>query len=220
VQRVTDWDDAGTPGAKFLQGFRLRANTYGQPASLYLEYFDETLTLQYLQISINHPDETIVPYSLSTPFVAHLMRFLPSTAGNPIQLFGVEWVFEPMPELATNWITQPTTHDLEGFQHLRDGYLPLMAPAAVTLNILDDTGNPLGGGIAIPATGGTLSYLKAYWVPVANKSRAYTYSATSEQGFRVFIRDLEVRTKAWGDPGPYHVVRPFGDVHREAGARI
>jgi hypothetical protein len=219
ILRATDWDDMGYPGAKWVQGLKLRAHTFGQIVPLVIEYYDENLIAQQFTIPIQNPDEVIVPYSFA-PRVMHLAR-LGQTGTNAWINMGVEdWVYEPMPELATYWVTQPTTHDLDQWHHIRDGYLPLMSTTPVTLNIIDDTGNPLGGGIVIPSSGGTLVILKAYWVPVANKSRTYQYSATSTAGFRVFQRDMTVSVKPWGQGGSYRVVRPFGDTSRASGARI
>jgi hypothetical protein len=221
ILRFTDWDDMGYPGAKFLQGFKLRANTFNQSIPLVLQYYDETLKLQSIVIPIQHPDEVLVPYTLpGGPVVVHLARVGQSGESAWIYIAVEDWVWEPMPELASSWITQPTTHDLDGWQHIRDGFLPIMAASPVTLLIIDDTGAPLGGGITIPASGGPAVFAKQYWVPVANKSRAYQYSATSAAGFRVFQKDLEVRVKAWGSTGPYRLMRPFGDASRESGARI
>ena len=219
ILRATDWDDMGYPGAKFVQGFKLRAHTFNETVPLVVQYYDENLIVQQFTIPIVHPDEVIVPYTFA-PRIMHLARLGQSGDTAWLNMGIVDWIFEPQPELAMNWITQPTSHDINNWHHIRDGYLPLMSTTPVTLNIIDDTGNPLGGGIVIPASGGTLIMLKAYWVPVANKSRTYQYSATSSAGFRVFQRDLVVNVKPWGTGEGYQAVRPFGDVSRISGARI
>jgi len=209
----------GYPGAKWVQGFKLRANTFNLPVPLVVQYYDENLTVQQFTVPIAHPDEVIVPYSFA-PRVMHLARLGQSGSNAWLNMGVVDWVYEPQPELATTWTTQPTTHDINNWHHIRDGYLPVMSTTPVTLLITDDTGNPLGGGIVIPPSGGTLVILKAYWVPVANKSRTYQYSATSASGFRVFQKDLVVNVKPWGTGGAYEAVRPFGDTSRVSGARI
>src|SRR6185295_9070163 len=92
------------------------------------------------------------------PGVVHNVRIVPL---GPIRIFSARWIWEPMPELASIWYTQGTTHDLSGYQHLRDVYIALMSTAPVILTIDVD------GRVAhypIPPTGG--AFRKVY-VPVA-----------------------------------------------------
>lgn len=210
--RPTDWTDEGYPGAKFFQGFVLEADTENRVKQFYVEDSDGASNKQAFNAQFANQSEQA--YSFTAPFIAHHVRLVPS---DEIlwRLFRVRYIYEPVPELAPSWITQGTTHDIKGFQHLNCAYIALMSTAAVTLTINVD-GTDYAYNIA--STGGV--YQKKYLMLGALKGKLFTYKLTSGSGFRLFQRDCEVRVKGWNDAGPYQVANPFGDVHRIAGARI
>lgn len=208
--RGTDWSTADYSGAKFVQGVIIEADTDGVARTVQVQSDGGTVQAT---LTINHNGQIEAPFSF-TPFVAHTLRLVPTDA-NSWRLFSVRWVWEPMPELATVWETQGTTHDIPGFQHLRDGYISLISSGVVTLTVTLD-GVPFV--VTIPSTAGVHS--KPYVTFPARKGKQYVYRLTAAVGFRLFQRDCEVRVKGWGQAGPYTIVNPFGDVHRERGARI
>ncbi len=208
--RGTDFDNAGYQGAKFVQGVIIEADTGGAARTVQVQSDGGAVQAT---LTVNHSGQIEAPFSF-TPFVAHTLRLVPTDA-NSWRLFNVRWVWEPMPELATVWETQGTTHDIPGFQHLRDGYISLISSGIVTLTVTLD-GVPFV--VTIPSTAGVHS--KPYVVFPARKGKQYVYKLTAAAGFRLFQRDCEVRVKGWGQNGPYTIVNPFGDVHREQGARI
>ena len=208
--RTTDWDDAGYPGAKFVQGFRLRADTLNVTRSV--EVLSDGRVSQQT-FSVLHPIEVTKPYVFTTPFITHLLRLHPLDA-QFWRVEGVEWVYEPAPELVDTWITQETTFDLEGYLHVRAIRLAVVGTG--TVQIATPTESVGTVTLSVPLTG---SYQKT-WVPLpANKSRFYKWSLTGGP-FRLFVRDVEVLVKQWGSEGPYQVLRPFGDLSRLNGARI
>lgn len=208
--RGTDWDDIGHAGAKFVQGVVIEADTGGVARTVEVQHDGGTLGAT---ITVNHNGQLEAPFSF-TPFVAHNLRLVPTDA-NSWQLFKYRFVWEPMPELTTVWETQATTHDLPGFQHLRDGYISLISTDTVTLTITVD-GVPFIYTIA--STAG--AHRKTYLVFQRMKGKEFVYRLASPAGFRLFVRDSEVRLKTWGSESGYTVQQPFGDVHREFGARI
>lgn len=213
-KRATDWINCGYDGAKFVQGFILRADTFGQTRTVQVQYDGGTVGAT---LAINHNGEVEKPYSFA-PFIGHLVRLIPTDAFDWM-LLDMRWVMEPSPEATTTWKTQPTTHDLSGYQHLRDGYLAYMSTDPVTLVISVDG---VDYTYTFAGTGGITgsSYAKIYFPMVAAKGRWFTYTLTSASAFRVFLRDTEIRVKPWGSGESYAVVRPFGDISRESGARI
>lgn len=206
--RATDWMDLGH--ATWLQGCRLRTDTRGVARTVRLEYDGGTLGAT---LSVNHTGEIEKPYDWE-PFVAHMVRFVPTDAAD-WRVMGVEWIGEPMPELAYVWRAQGSSHDLPGYQHARDAFVAHLSTADVTLTVTVD-------GIVytytIPHGAGT--YVKSYLVFQPMKGRLWEWAARSAQPFRLFKKDTEVRLKAWGEAGGYSVVRPFGDEHRADGAKI
>ncbi len=215
--RATDWNNLGYDGAKFVQGFILRGDTFGQTRHVQVQYDGGTVAETIL---INHNGETEKPYSLATPFIGHLIRLIPTDA-NDWMLLDLRWIFEQSPEATTTWQTQPTTHDLQGYQHLRDGYLAYMAEWYITLTITVDGRDYT---YTFPPTGSVVgqAYAKIYFPMVATKGRWFSYKLTSTLPFRVFLRDTELRVKEWGSGQSYSIIKPFGDVSRGelGGARI
>jgi hypothetical protein len=208
---TTEWWNGEYPYAKFMQGCRLTADTGGVPVQVQIQYdggvVGATITC------IHHGLQTL-PYSW-TPFVGHNFRLVP--LGN-IRIFKEpSWVWEPIPEAATEWQTQETNHDIPGWHHLRDGYVAHMSTAPITLRIAYEGATV---DYQIAASGGLTNYARTYLEFQHMKARARSYRLFSSAAFRLFVKDTEVRCKGWGSDGPYQIVRPFGDLSREAGARI
>jgi len=211
VKRVTDWHDEGYAGAKFVQGFILKADTLGIDRTLDIQYDGGTIPQTF---TINHTGETEKAYSFDTPFIAHLLREHP-TDQDFWRFFSIRYVWEPAPELVDDWITQETTHDLRGYWHHRDGYIALISSDVVTLTITVD-----GTAFNYTVPSGAGLYTKPYLVFQPMKGKYATYGLRSPAGFRLFQKDSEIRVRDWGSPGPYQVKLPFGDVSRISGARI
>lgn len=215
-QRATDWEDGGIEGAKFLQGFTLECDTQGVDKVIKVQ--GDQADLQ--TYTINHDGQQIKPYVFDPTQIASLLRII-SPDGVDWRYFGVRWIWEPVPELVTYYETQGTTHDLSGYQFLKDGYIALISTADVTLTINVDGTNFV---YTIPSTSGL--YKKNYILFGINgstgqtlKGKLYTYILESEAGFRLFQKDCEVRVHAWGS-GDYTVRQPFGETSRVYGARI
>lgn len=222
--RPTDWDDCGYPGAKFVQGMLTEANTdnISQPIAVQR---DGGITAQTL--NIQHNNQTIKPYAF-TPFIAHLLRVVPSAAtlASPVVLYNIKYIWEPAPELVTQYTTQGTTHDLPGWYFHRDIYIAVIpeSTGVIFLTMRFDN-NPLimeGGSspnpIPINVIGGV--HQKVYIVCPPHKSKITTYSLTSTIPFRLFKKDCEVRVKSWGSEGGFVIKNPFGGNSRVDGAAI
>ncbi len=215
--RFTAFDDLGYPGAKFIQGFKLRADTLNVPRMIQV-LDDFNVAHAFTPALVQHPREQTIAYSFNTPFISHLVRFAPQDA-DFWRIEDVEWIWNPAPELVTTWQTQETTHDFEGWLTHRDSYLPLTSTATVLLTV-KAIGNPLSPFIyALPSTAGL--YDKMYQQLEAMKCRAAAYSLTGEAPFRVYERDIELRVKQWGSTGRFLSKTPLGDLTRtKGGARI
>jgi len=209
-KRTTDWIDLG--GSTFLQGIHLEADTGGTARTVQVQYdggaVGDTIT-------VNHDGQIENGYSFAVPFIAHKIR-LSATDGGAWRFYGLKPVGEPVPDLATTWETQETTHDLPGYHHLGPyAYIAHASTAEITMRVT--VGNTTYA-YAIPSSGGSYEKARVLLEPMKGKARKYRFA--SAEGFRLFQRDSEVLVKSWGDPGPYKVVNPFGDLHRESGAKI
>jgi hypothetical protein len=211
-KRVTDWEDDGYTGAKFVQGFILQADTLGQDRTMAVESdggsVEETFT-------INHDGEYEKAYSFATPFITHMLRAHP-TDDDYWRPFKFRWIWEPAPELVKYWETQEGKWDFTGFFHHRDCYLAAMLTNAATFTVTVDGTDYT---YTLPSTAG--AYSRQY-LPLQHMKGKYAKYKISEPtaGLRLFQKDCEINAKSWGSDGPYQVLQPFGDLSRMNGARI
>jgi hypothetical protein len=205
------WTEDGYAGAKFFQGVRITGDTEGLPNSFIVEYDGGSSSGPY---TISHAIRDTKRVAFNPPFIAHSVR-LRSTDSDNAWIHGADWVWEPAPDAADHWETQETSHDVTGFHHLRDLWLPHISTANLTLSVFAD-----GVETQYTVPHGSGAYRRTYVPMVANKGKYYAYKVVSSAECRVFMRDLAVRMKPWGSPGEYAIVRPFGGPSREVGARI
>jgi len=205
VDRFTDWDDGGIDGAKWVQGFIMHADTANQVKAILVRDADTLQTHAFTPI-VQHNGESEKAYSFNQPFIAHMMRMEPSFSdGIQWRLFDLRWVVEPTPEVAETWITQPTTHGLKGFMHVRQISITYASSTAVTLSIgvFDGTAP---ANITLPPTGGQVQ--KIVFVPTFNKAQLYSYSFTAPAPFQIYADKSEVLVGQWGRDDAY-INRPL-----------
>lgn len=212
IRRVTDWDNAGYDGPKWVQGIRLTADTGNLSKTLRIQG-DESLTLA--DITVQHNGISTKEYSW-TPDIAHLLRIL-GTNDESIRIYNLEWIYEPEPPLATIWQPQATSFDLPGYHQMRDCLLAYRSSADIVLQVIID--GALSGNYLIPNS--SLSREKYYFPLKAQKGKLVEFLLTSSAPFSLYLKDLEVRVKPWGSMEPFVPVRPFGDATRtNGGARV
>lgn len=207
----TAWQDAGSYGAKWLQGCRLKADTASQGVTAQIHGDEDVIQTS---ITINHNGQSIKAYNW-TPFVTHMMRVQPLTAAriwDPI-----DWIWEPIPDLADQWITEGMTFGFQGFFWAKELWIAHMSVTDISVTLGYD-GQSVS--VTIPNSGSTLVYQKNRVQLPYNKGKQYSFQVTSSQKFRLFKKDCELRVKQWGAQGAFQTVNPFGDNHNESGARI
>lgn len=216
--RIGEWDDGGTPGAKFMQGLIMDADTGGGVKKFTIESGDDNSRHALIE-AVNGAvfnGRQKRAFSFSPPFVAHSMRFRPEDA-LPIKVWGIQYVFESFPELVQQWQTEGTSHGIPGWQHVREINLPIIATAPLTLTLLLDGTRPIL--IPIQDTAG-VQQKRLVTIPY-NKFKIIAYGLSSSSPFRVWAEDVEVKVGMWGRGGdqPYLIVKPFGGPGK-AGAVI
>jgi hypothetical protein len=203
--RPTDFDDAGTPGAKFVQGFILECDTFGLPKSFAVENCDDGSLHIPNESPVTSTGQKIIPFTFTPPFVAHSMRLI-STDGVPWRRWGLNWVVSPFPESVVEWQSESTSHGLLGWQHVRELNIAHISTADLTLTIIPDVGDPIS--VVVPNSAGIQTKTKV--TVFANKAKLYSYRLSSDEPFRVFEPDVEVKVGYWGRTDPYDIVKPFG----------
>jgi hypothetical protein len=202
--RPTDWLGAETPGAKFIQGVLISANSFNVAKTFQLQSGDDLSLVSLLETPATFNQQSQKAFSC-VPFVAHTARIV-SADGIPWQLFGAELVYEPYPEETRNWTTEFISFGV-GYQHIRMLNVPYIAQAAVTVTLHFDQWPDIVISGQLPATA-TLSKPKIN-VP-ANKGKLVSFSFTSSAPFRIFKPWVEVWVGAWGRQDAYQKTQPFG----------
>lgn len=207
--RVTDWDDAGSNSAKFIQGMIIEADSFNVAKSFTVQNGDDDSihSLAEMGTGIVFNGQSKKALSFAVPFIAHNMRIVPdSTKWN---LFGVQWIFTPYPELVLEWHSQPTGHGFDGWQFIKEMNITHLSTADLTLTLVRDYGSPIV--VTVPNSGGVQKKTNVpVQIPPPGKFKIVSYNLTSSQPFRMWASDLEVYVRPWGSPGPYQVVKPFG----------
>jgi hypothetical protein len=203
--RPTDFDDAGTPGAKFVQGFILECDTFGLPKAFAVENCDDGSLHIPNESPVTSTGQKIIPFTFTPPFVAHSMRLI-STDGVPWRRWGLNWVVSPFPESVVEWQSEFTSHGLLGWQHVRELNIAHISTEDLQLTIVPDVGDPII--VEVPNSNGL--QVKTKVTVFANKAKLFSYRLSSSVPFRVFEPDIEVKVKQWGSEGQYEIVKPFG----------
>ena len=102
-----------------------------------------------------------------------------------------------------------------GFQHVREGWLGVSAPAQLVLTINVDG---VDTAVALAETP-TTAYARIYTELPPLKGRLLAWSLTSAQPFSLWQRDVQFQLKTWADPR-YSPVNPFASLARAATGKV
>lgn len=200
ANRFSDWDNAGTNGNKYFEGFLLTSDTGAVTKSMVIRDADTLMPHDFnsnLGLNVfNHNGQSTKAYSFVTPFVAHLVRTEPQGT-TPFRDFGIKYIVQPTPEFARNWISQSNTHSMVGWQHTMRVLITYSATAPVTLSVQVDG---VTDSYTLPATSGWQKYIQ---ILKARKGLVHRYFLVSAQDFAVSSSGLELYVKSWGSAGGY-----------------
>lgn len=202
--RPTDWMGAETPGAKFIQGVLVAAQSFNLPKTFRLQSGDDLSFIDLLETPATFNQQSQKAFSC-VPFVAHTARIV-SEDGVAWQLFGANLVYEPYPEETRNWTTELLSFG-DGYQHVRMVNVPYISTAPVTLTLKFDQWPDIVITDQLPISA---ALSKAKVTIPANKSKLVSFSLTSTAPFRVFKPWVEVWIGVWGRQDSYQKLTPFG----------
>lgn len=202
--RPSDWDDGGTPGAKFIQGIILRADSFGVSKTFQLESQDDHSFHNLLEMPMIFSQQQEKAFSC-VPFISHAIRLM-SSDGVRWRVWDGRLIYQPIPELTDNWQTEMTSLGMIGWVHAREMNIPHISTADISLTLTFDGWPSIN--LTIPNSGGLQAKTKVTLPP--NKWKLIGLRALSAQPFRLFEGDLELKVKPWGSTESYNVLRPFG----------
>lgn len=213
INRSTDWDNGGYTGTKWLQGFRLRGDTLGLTKSFQVQVDGGTVLPDTFNFTAT--GEQVQTFWLTTPVVCHEMR-MKGTDADVWREMGIEWIFEPEPEMAAVWETQVTSFDLPFFAHMREVMIAHRSTTDIIMTVIVD-----GVSNTYTIVNGSGQRIRTYLPVKGIKGKYHKFRFESAQAFGLWIKDIECRVGAWGRTDPYTIQRPFGDISRtNGGARI
>lgn len=127
---TTEWTAAGFDGDKYLRGMVLNADTGGVPTNVTIQGDSGAL----ITLSVSHNGQQEKPYAFPTPFISHLVRFVPIGNFGPFQ---VRWIYDQYPENSP--IVTPFIYDGTGGAKYVRGVL-IEASGSGSVNVEYDGG--------------------------------------------------------------------------------
>ncbi|MDE2102959.1 MAG: hypothetical protein KGL39_37290, partial [Patescibacteria group bacterium] len=96
--RATDWDNAGSPQAKYIMGCEIECDTLGVNQIVNIETEGGGVAAT---VTLNANGQQVLAFALP-PFIAHDIRLAP-TSNVPWRFFGVRWINQLYPEDTTQF---------------------------------------------------------------------------------------------------------------------
>lgn len=215
LSRPTDWDSAGTPQNKFVQGLMLEFDSFGVAKTFGVQRSDDLSIFVPVECPATSLGQRTQSFTLSPPILAHDLRII-SGDDIPWRVYSLKWLFQPYPEQSVFWNTEMLSFG-NGWQSIYYVNLPHISTADITLTLTFDQGPVSTVTLTVPNSGG--NFIKTL-VPIgANKFKLVSFTATSTAKATIFREQLEVWVKPWGSAGPFTPVRPFGGASNE-GAEV
>lgn len=213
--RPSDWNDAGSPGNKFIQGITIEADSFNLPKVFQLQSADDLSLHALNEMPTTFPKQTIKTFSCVTPFLAHSIRVF-ATDGVAWRMWDSTPIFQPWPSQVMNWQSEQTSFGMTGWLHAREFNVAYASSQPITINLVPDTGPTVT--LTLPSSGGPLIQSKTKQTLPAMKFKLLSVQVVSTAPFYLFETDLEFKIKAWGSTDPYQVLKVVGGPSRPGAA--
>jgi hypothetical protein len=119
--------------------------------------------------------------------------------------WSLEGVVQPL--YFKTWESVPTSHNIDGYQHIRKLILAYKSTAPITLTITAYDGiSP--AVITLPSTSGV--FQKVEFIPSPNKGMLFTYQTSSAQPYSFNWDSCEVHVGSWERASAYAIFRDLG----------
>lgn len=201
-------DQGDGRGQKLYRDVMLKGDLTGGLINVTLSLTDGTIPLNTTPIGgVNGLNEYLVNVipelgAFGTNLFASL-AWNPSVVGVPsLHLWDV--AYQPGPELASSWLSGPTTFNLTGYLQVPYTLICYISNAPMTMSVIID-------GVVflyqLPSSNGVYKKFPQWLKAV--KGLTYQMGFQSVTPFQLFDKDCEVWVQAWGKSGGYNVIRPF-----------
>jgi hypothetical protein len=190
---------------KFLQRIIVDADTNGGDVIANIETDENIVVVS--NIVLNHNGRGQKSYDFP-PVIGYLFRLVPQSA---VRIFKIDWKYDIEPEGQKIWRTQPTTHDISGYQFIRESVLAIKSTTDVLYSVIID-GVPYN--YLIDSTDG--SYKKIQVSMKAIKGQIFEYKIVSSEEVILVQKDCEIHVHSING-GDEQIKNPFGHLSREIG---
>ncbi len=152
--------------------------------------------------------QSLVNSTLQTGIFGTNLTTLLTWSPGVVQTILYDWdlAFQPAPELATSWLSGPTTHGFRGFQEVYQILLAYLSVGTTpfTFSLIVD-----GTAYTYSVAGSNGIYAKVPIILQAKKGLVWQYGVQSASGVMIFDQDCEAWVSVWGQGDGYAIVRPF-----------
>lgn len=194
------WLKANTAGATI--SVSVATNDYTTITALSSQLSSTTPTSFFLDLTDGNGNPSLGNLKTNLGLLLNWSSSSPD-GGSQLLYFWEVGPWEVRPQIVQNWASQPTTHGMNGFQHVREVWIPYNSTAAFTLKVVADG---IVYSYPFPSSGGTTVKTRLDTNPI--KGKLFWYG-TEGGPTTIFFEDIEVKVKEWGSNGPYQSVRPF-----------
>lgn len=119
-------------------------------------------------------------------------------------LYVLDIAFQPGMEIASSWLSGPTTFGQKGYLHIPQVWIAYISTTTITVSVIIDG---VLNTYTLPSSGGI--YAKNQIWLKALKGLAFQLGFQATAPFQLFPADCEVFVQSWGVPGGYSIQRPF-----------
>lgn len=207
--RPTEWDSGGKLNNKFVYGCIIYGDTGGADRSLVIRKNGVGIGPTIIATLEGWQPKTFT----FEPFYAQNVRLV-RTDSNSWRCGMVEWLTADAADFVALRSTQESTHGLPGYQVIPEIQILYRSNEDITFTLWADGQTYIK---TLPNSNNV--FTKLFFRPTALKAKVFQYRAQSATGSLIDGDGLEIKVRAWGDPGPLVNVQPFA-ASTETGARV
>lgn len=208
---ITEWMNGGYEGYKFIQGFRLTADTNNLEAEFKVQG-DNEIDLETF-ISRKHNGKSTFAYSFSEPKFSNLLRIIPI---DNIRIFNIEWIIDKEPSPAKVWEGQPNNYSTPNIKQAKLLHITHRSTTDLVISLSYD--NKPDDIYNISHSDNKRKEDVIFLRP--NKWKQLRPRIESSEDFQLYRNGCKLFITDLTQPNDYIIANPFGDDSNVTDVRI
>lgn len=209
----TNWNQnftiAGTQADKYLKGFIVECDTFGQDKTINVEI--DGAVIAGSPFTVNANGRKVVQVSFAEA-LGRVFRLVP-TDTKASRLYSLAWVFDEEPYCLTRFETQEQPNGIDGWQIPVAGQIGIKSTAVVHMQVL--TYGQAGAVLSnqtydLVSTANVKALMSLHTLLTAQKGVWMKFIFTSAAGFWLYREESWIQLQP-ASGGPSQVQRPFGN---------